>query len=85
LCRGSFIGIFSKQNIGKNDGLKQQIKNLLENVEITNELVSSICNEVIILISEKKTSLNNIHILSNNKNQIIFSLILNLMKSKKRS
>ena len=65
--------IFSKQRIGKDDELKQQIKNLLENVEITNELVSSICNEVILLISEKKTSLNNIYILSNNKNQIIFS------------
>jgi len=65
--------IFSKQRIGKDDELKQQIKNLLENVEITNELVSSICNEIIILISEKKTSLNNINILSNSKNQIIFS------------
>lgn len=65
--------IYSKQRIGKNDELKQQIKFLLENVEITNELVSSICNEVIILISEKKTSINNIDLLSNNKNQIIFS------------
>ena len=65
--------IFSKQRIGKNDELKQQIKFLLENVEITNELVSSICNEIIILISEKKTSLDNIHFLSNNKNLIIFS------------
>ena len=65
--------IFSKQRIGERDELKQQIKNLLENVEITNELVSSICNEILILISEKKTSFNNINFLSNSKSQIIFS------------
>ena len=64
--------IFSKQKIGNNKLLIQKFKNMIEKIDITKELISSISSEIKNIINnlfESKNNLNNNNIAINQKSK----------------